>query len=84
MDPLGDPHQDHAVLRNMRFSIQGIVPAMSANEILQRFPQTEPIFTQLQVNRLREGYESVDELAWRHGIDVSQVLEQLREAVGSS
>ncbi|PIQ83675.1 MAG: hypothetical protein COV75_06120 [Candidatus Omnitrophica bacterium CG11_big_fil_rev_8_21_14_0_20_63_9] len=63
---------------------EGISPGMSVNEILQRFPQTEPIFTQLRINRLREGYESVDELAWRHGIDVSQVLEQLREAVGSS
>lgn len=61
-----------------------IAPGMSVNEILQRFPQTESIFTKLRINRLREGYESVDELAWRHGIDVSQVLEQLREAVGSS
>ena len=57
-------------------AISGI---MSVNEILHRYPQTERIFEQLHVNRLREGYDSVDELAWRHGIEVSQILEQLRQ-----
>ena len=57
--------------------------AMSVNEILQRYPQTEGVFEQLQINRLREGYESVDELAWRHGVDASQVLERLRHLVHS-
>ena len=55
--------------------------AMSVNEILQRFPQTERVFEQLHVNRLQEGYESVDEFAWRHGMDASQVIEQLRQVV---
>ena len=53
--------------------------AMSANEILQRYPQTERVFEQLRINRLQEGYESVDELAWRHGMEVSQVIDQLRQ-----
>ena len=53
---------------------------MSVNEILQRYPQTEPLFAQLRVNRLREGYESVDEVAWRHGLDSAEILEQLRQA----
>ena len=53
--------------------------AMSVNEILQRYPQTERVFEQFRINRLQEGYESVDELAWRHGIEVSQVIDQLRQ-----
>jgi hypothetical protein len=57
--------------------------AMSVNEILQRYPQTEPVFSQLHINRLQEGYESVDEFAWHHGMDVSQLLEQLRQAATS-
>lgn len=52
---------------------------MSVNEILHRYPQTEQVFEQLHVNRLREGYDSVDELAWRHGMEVSHILEQLRQ-----
>ena len=58
--------------------------AMSVNEILQRYPKTERVFEQLRINRLREGYESVDELAWRHGMDVSEVLEQLRQLTAHS
>ena len=61
-----------------------ISSTMSANEIVRRYPGTGPLFEQeLHVNRLREGYESVDELAWRHGMDVAQVIERLREAVFS-
>lgn len=54
---------------------------MSVNEILQRFPNAERVFAHLRVNRLQEGYESVDEWAWYHGMDVTQVIEQLRQAV---
>ena len=57
--------------------------SMSVNELLQRFPQATPLFEQLHINRLQEGYESVDEIAWHHGLDVSQLLEQVRQAVAS-
>jgi hypothetical protein len=58
-----------------------ISSTMSVNEILQRYPQTERVFVQLCIDRRQEGYESVDELAWRHGVDVLPLIEQLREAV---
>ena len=61
-----------------------ISEAMSVNEIVQRYPRTERFFNQLHVNRLAEGYESVDELAWRYGMDVGQVIERLRQAALSS
>ena len=56
---------------------------MSVNEILQLYPQTEPLFERLHINRLQEGYKSVDEVAWYHGMDVSQFLEQLRQTATS-
>ncbi len=62
-----------------RSEADAISGTMSVNEILQRYPQTEPVFDQLHINRWREGYECVDELAWRHGMDAAQVLEQLRQ-----
>ncbi|OGX29648.1 MAG: hypothetical protein A3B78_02515 [Omnitrophica WOR_2 bacterium RIFCSPHIGHO2_02_FULL_67_20] len=62
---------------------EAIESSMSANEILQRFPQTVPLFERLHIDRLQEGYDSVDEIAWHHGLDASQFLEQLRQAVAS-
>ena len=61
-----------------------ISEAMSINEIVRRYPRTERFFEQLHINRLEEGYESVDELAWRHGMDVGQVIERLRRAAFSN
>jgi len=58
--------------------------AMSVNAILRQYPSAERILGPLQINCLREGYESVEELAWRRGLDVSQLLEQLRQAVAAS
>ncbi len=55
--------------------------AMSINEVLHHYPQTQRIFEQLRINRLQDGYDSVDEVAWRRGMDVSQMIEQLRQAV---
>ena len=58
--------------------------AMSVNEILCRYPRIELLLLErLHINRLREGYESVEELAWRHGLDASQLIEQLRRAAVS-
>ena len=53
--------------------------SMSINAILKRYPQTEPLFREMAVNRLHEGYESIDEVAWRHGVDASRLLDRLRE-----
>jgi len=62
-------------------STETISSSMSVNEILLRYPQTESVFERLRINRLRDGYESVDELAWRQGIDVSQLVEELLQVV---
>ncbi len=53
---------------------------MSINEIIRYFPGSESVFEQLQVNRLREGYDSLDELAWRRGLDASVLMERIRQS----
>ena len=75
------PRTSHPAHRAFQSDAVVISGAMSANEILQRYPSTEPVFQQLHINRLREGYESVDELAWRHGVDVSQLIDTLQRTV---
>ena len=62
----------------------GLMPvseSMSVNEVLHRFPTARQIFDELHVNRFEEGSDSVDEVAWRHGANVSDILDQLRQAV---
>lgn len=63
----------------LRLTISG---SMSANAIVRRFPQTQAFFEELCIDRNRDGYESVDELAWRKGMDVSEVIHRLQQAAG--
>ena len=63
--------------RSPRFTISR---RMSANAIARHYPSTEMLFEQLQINRCVEGYETVEELAWRHGMETSQLIKQLRQA----
>ena len=44
-----------------------------------RFPQTEPVFRRLRIDRRREGYESAGELARHRGMEDEYVLLQLRD-----
>ena len=57
---------------------------MSANAILRKYPKAETVLGPLHINRFGEGYESVEELAWRRGLDASQLVKQLRQAVAAS
>ena len=41
-----------------------ISETMSANAIARRYPSTETLFKQLQIDRRLEGYDSVEE-SWR-------------------
>jgi hypothetical protein len=63
---------------------EAISSEMSVNAILRKYPRTETVLGPLHINRFGEGYESVEELAWRRGLDVSQLIEQLRQAVAAS
>ena len=57
-----------------------ISETMSANAITRRYPSTETLFEQLQIDRRLEGYDSVEELAWRHGVELTQLIEELQRA----
>ena len=63
--------------RRPRLTISG---TMSANAIARRYPSTETLFKQLQIDRRLEGYDSVEELAWRHGMELTQLIEELQRA----
>lgn len=65
----------------LRVTISG---SMSANAIMRHYPKSQTLFEELQIDRRAEGYESVDELAWRKGMDVSEVINRLRQAIGFS
>ena len=73
-----------AALLNEEASSMPIHEAMSVNEVIQRFPTANQVFDELHVNRLEEGSDSVDEVAWRHGLPVSEMLDHLRHAVSGA
>jgi len=58
--------------------------AMSMNEVLARYPQTAPFFRQAGISRTWEGHECLDELAWRHGLGVTQLIGQLQHAADAA
>ena len=70
--------QESAPQKSSRLRLT-ISSSMSANAILRRYPMAEAFFNRLQIDRQSDGYESVEELAWRHGMNVAEVIEQLRQ-----
>lgn len=57
---------------------------MTVNRILQQYPRTRPIFEHLFVNIPVEGCDCLDEVAWRHGLDVGELLAKLEDAIGEA
>ena len=71
------PPRSSRKLQRPRLSIS---ETMSANAVTQRYPSTAGFFEHYHIDHRLEGYESLDELAWRHGMDIEQFLKQLRRA----
>lgn len=61
-----------------------IYEAMSINEVLHRFPTAKRVFDELHVDRSEEGSDSMDEVAWHHGLPVSDMIEQVCHAVSGA
>ena len=74
------PFIDEALL-SQEIGSMPIHEAMSVNEVLHRFPTAKHVFDDLHVNRFEEGADSMDEVAWHHGLAVSDIIEQVRHAV---
>ncbi len=54
---------------------------MTVNRIVQQFPGTRKIFEQLFIDVPVEGCACLDEVAWRHGLDAPELLNQLESAI---
>ena len=57
-----------------------IAEHMSANVVMKTFPATRRVFEKHGIACGCEGCDCLDELAWRHGLDVKELMENLRQA----
>ncbi|MBI4003790.1 MAG: hemerythrin domain-containing protein [Candidatus Omnitrophica bacterium] len=58
-----------------------ITQQMSANAVMKAFPAARAVFEKHGVRCGCDGCDCLDELAWRRGLDVSELINELREAV---
>ena len=71
------------------FSAQESSPAVKLHEemtvkhVLHTYPQTKPLFHRLFINVSYEGYDCLDEVAWRRGMESQTLLELLEKAIGT-
>ena len=54
---------------------------MTISHVLHTYPQTKPLLERLFINVPYEGYDCLDEVAWRRGMDCRQLLLLLEEAI---
>jgi iron-sulfur cluster repair protein YtfE (RIC family) len=57
---------------------------MTVNGVLHLYPSAKGVFERLFVNIPYEGCDCLDEVAWRRGMDVQELLEELAQASSSS
>jgi len=56
---------------------------MMVNYVLHAYPRTQAVFERLFINIAYEGYDCLDEVAWRHGMEGKELLSKLEEVIGS-
>lgn len=56
---------------------------MTINHVLHTYPQTKPLLERLLINVPYEGYDCLDEVAWRRGMDCCQLVLLLEEAIAA-
>ena len=54
---------------------------MTVNGVLCEYPTTKVVFERLFVNIPYEGCDCLDEVAWRRGMDVQELLDRLEQSV---
>ena len=63
-----------------------ITKDMSFGEVLQRFPQTFPVFSKYGMHCIgcsMSAFETIEQGAMAHGIDIRKFLDDLNKAAGS-
>ena len=70
----------------MRVSASSILldETMTVNAMLQLYPRTQTVFHRFFINAQVEGYDCLDEVAWRHGMESQELLAHLQEAIEGS
>jgi hypothetical protein len=58
-----------------------LTEGMTVREVLRRYPGTKTAFGQFFIDTWFEGYDCLDEVAWRHGVDTERLLAHLEEAI---
>ncbi len=56
-------------------------PEMTVERVLLDYPQARPVFDRLFVSEAFEAYDCLDEVAWRRGLSVEELLENLQQAI---
>ncbi len=60
----------------------GLVETMTVNHVLSRHPKTREVFDNLAVSSAYEGCDSLEEVAWRRGMDGRELLGHLGAVLG--
>ena len=60
-----------------------VTEVMAVNRILRNFPATRRIFDSLFVNVPFEGCDCLDEVAWRRGLEVQDLISQLEAVIAT-
>lgn len=68
---------------NERVSPSGVHESMTVNHVISQYPMTKLLFHQLFINIAFEGYDCLDEVAWRHGMECSELFARLEAVISS-
>ena len=66
-----------------RVSPSGVRESMTMNHVISQYPTTKPLFHQMFINIAFEGYDCLDEVAWRHGMECSELFARLEAVISS-
>ena len=57
----------------------GLSETMTVQEVMRRYPNTRSVLEGLFIDHRFEGYDCLDEVAWRHGMESWKLLALLEE-----
>ena len=61
-----------------------LTETMRVSDVINRYPKTQGTFEALFIDRRSEGYDCLDEVAWRHSMESHDLLTALDEVVAHS
>jgi hypothetical protein len=62
--------------------VRPIDETATVNRVIHEYPHTRRVFEELRVDVPAEGCDCLDEVAWRHGMDVRELLAHLELVIG--